>query len=212
MGLKIFHLILFITFSSCSSSSQSKKINQHTASNKYTKTKSLKPHNENSFVDSILVYTDTSNLNVVIENSLPKGGLKYSDTDGIEYIYAVFWTRITNRTDNTFSYTIEYPTDAFHLTQSPEKQFKLLIAPDTLVYGHEALFNYGLELDSFLAKSLGKATTLSMELDPGENIGFYIVTLFNEGVDGVLRTGLQIKDNRLLYRVNGEEFPCGIIH
>lgn len=53
-------------------------------------------------IDTKYVYSDPSGHNLIIENSLPRGGLKYTDPLGEVYVYAVFWTRIINETNNPF--------------------------------------------------------------------------------------------------------------
>jgi len=57
---------------------------------------------EDKYIDTRYEYSDAFGKNLIIENSLPKGGLKYTDPNGKEYIYAIFWTRMTNETDSPF--------------------------------------------------------------------------------------------------------------
>ena len=44
-----------------------------------------------------------------------------------------------------------------------------------------------------------------------ESSAFYVVTLFNKGVDGTLRTGLSLNGQNLFYRINDKEIHCGMI-
>ena len=61
--------------------------------------KPLTNHNE-TYIDTKYEYTDSTGRNLIIQNSFPKSGTHYTDPTGKGYIYAVFWTRIVNETDN----------------------------------------------------------------------------------------------------------------
>ena len=171
------------------------------------------PATGQTFIDTESKYTRSDVEGVIIQNSLPKGGLKYTDKKGKVYIYAVFWTRIINETDNPFTLTIDFPVDSLELASSAGRYFKLLVPSDTMTLEKEKLFNYGLtDLESFLNKNLGNKSTLKRTINPKESNAFYIVTLFNRGVDGTLRTGLSLKGENLFYRINDKEIHCGKIN
>jgi hypothetical protein len=163
-------------------------------------------------VDTRFVYTDSIGHALIIENSYPKGGLKYTDRMGEEYVYAVFWTRITNETNNPFEFKMDFSEDSYELPSSPGRLFKLLIPPDTMTSQKEPLFNYGLDLEKYLDNILINQAVLKRTVNPKSSNGFYIVTLFNIGVDGTLRTGLSIKEQKIFYRVNDKEIHCGNIN
>lgn len=164
-------------------------------------------------IDTESKYTRSDVKGVTIQNSFPKGGLKYTDNNGKVYVYAVFWTRIINETDNPFTLTIDFPADSLELASSAGRYFKLLIPSDTMTLEKEKLFNYGLsDLESFLNINLGKASTLNRTINPKESNAFYVITLFNRGVDGTLRTGLSLKGENLFYRINDKEVLCGKIN
>ena len=55
------------------------------------------------YIDTRFEYADDTGKYLIIENSLPKGGLKYTYPNGEEYVYAIFWARITNETANPFN-------------------------------------------------------------------------------------------------------------
>jgi hypothetical protein len=75
------------------------------------------------------------------------------------------------------------------------------------------LFNYGLtDLESFLDKTHNKSSSLKRTINPKESSAFYVVTLFNRGVDGALRTALSLKEQNLFYSVNDKEIHCGKIN
>ena len=158
-------------------------------------------------------YTDSIGKRLIIQNGLPRGGLKYTDPNGKVYVYAIFWTRIINETANPFRFTIDFPADSFELPSSLGRYFKLFLPSDTMTFEKEHLFNYGLpELKSFLDKGLQKASSLKRTINPKGSSAFYVVTLFNRGVDGTLRTGLSLKGQNLFYRINDKEIHCGKIN
>jgi hypothetical protein len=160
-------------------------------------------------VDTRYVYSDPSGHNLIIENSYPRGGLKYTDPLGEEYVYAVFWTRITNETNNPFEFEMEFSEDSYELKSSPGRFFKLFIASDTITPVKESLFNYGLDLEKYLDNNFRKQAYLVTTINPKDSSGFYVVTLFNQGVNGTLRTGLSINKEKLIYRINDKEIECG---
>jgi hypothetical protein len=163
-------------------------------------------------IDTKFDYIDSNGNLLTIENSLPRGGLKYTDFLGKEYVYAVFWTQITNETDSAFYFAIDFPENSYELPSSPDRHFKLLIPPDTMTLDKEPLFNYGLDLKFYLDNNLHKPSSLKRTIKPKSSNGFYVVTLFNKGVDGTLRTGLSIKEQNLFYKINDKEIYCGKIN
>ncbi len=163
-------------------------------------------------VDTRYVYSNPSGHNLIIENSYPRGGLKYTDSWGEEYVYAVFWTRITNETNNPFEFKMEFSEDSYELKSSPGRFFKLFIPSDTITSEKEPLFNYGLDLEKYLDNNFYKHGDLVRTINPKDSSGFYVITLFNQGVNGTLRTGLNIKEDKLTYRINDKEIECGNIN
>lgn len=158
-------------------------------------------------------YTDPAGKRLIIQNSFPRGGTKYTAPDGKVYGYTVFWTQIINETANPFELMIDFPADALELSSSAGSYFKLFLPSDTMTIEKEDLFNYGLpDLKPFLDKSLQKASSLKRTIHPKESGTFYVVTLFNRGVDGVLRAGLSLKGQYLFYSVNDKEIHCGKIN
>ncbi|AZQ63807.1 hypothetical protein EI427_16710 [Flammeovirga pectinis] len=163
-------------------------------------------------VDTKYVYSDPSGHNLIIENSYPRGGLKYTDPFGEEYVYAVFWTRITNETNNPFEFRMGFSEDSYELKSTPDRSFKLFIPSDTITPEKEALVNYGLDLEKYLDYNFRKQADLVRTINPKDSSGFYVVILFNQGVNGTLRTGLNIKEGKLIYRINDKEITCGNIN
>jgi hypothetical protein len=170
------------------------------------------PNLSEKYVDTKYAYTDSIGNRLVIQNSLPKGGLKYTDLTGKEYVYAIFWTRIINETASPFTLTINFPLDSYELPSSPGNYFKIFLPPDTMTPDKESSFNYGLAgLNFFLDYGLPKSS-LKRTINPKEWSTFYVVTLFDRGLNGTLRTGLSVKEQNLFYRVNDKEIHCGQIN
>lgn len=160
-------------------------------------------------VDTKFVYIDTNGQELIIENSYPRGGLKYTDPLGEDYVYAVFWTRISNETNNPFQLKMEFSENSYELLSSPDRIFKLFIPSDTVTVEKEQLFNYGLDLERYLDENFRKQVNLERTISPNSTSGFYVVTLFNQGVNGTLRTGLKINGAKLSYEVNDKTIDCG---
>lgn len=141
---------------------------------------------------------------------MPKGGLKYTDPNGMEYVYAVFWTRMTNATTDPVEFTIGFPSDSIEHPSSTNNYFKLFIPSDKMTAEKESLFNYGLtELESILDSGFHKSSSLQQTINPKESSTFYVITLFKSGINGTVRAGLSLKEQNLFYRINGKEIHCG---
>jgi hypothetical protein len=171
--------------------------------------KPLADYNE-KYIDTKYEYRDSSGMSLIIQNSLPKGGLKYTDFRGKTYVYAVFWTRIINETTNPFEFTIDIQQGSYELPSSPGNYFKLLLPSNTMTSDNEPLFNYGLtNLKFFLDYNLHKSFSLKRTINPKESGSFYVVVLFDQGLNGTLRTGLSLKEQDLFYRINDKEIRFG---
>jgi len=151
---------------------------------------------------------------LIVQNSLPKGGIRYVDHKGNEYIYAVFWTRIINETDNSIELKINFPLDSYEIPALPGKYYKTLIPSDTMTIQKIPLFNYGLaNLKTFFDKNINKPSSLKRTIQPKESTAFYVVTFRLIGGDkyGVLRTELSLKGQNLYYKIRDKEILCGSI-
>ena len=157
-------------------------------------------------------YTESNGARLIIQNSFPKSTINYTDPDGKKYIYAVFWTRIINETVNPLELTIDFPLDSFEIPPSSGNYMKLLLPSDTMTIDKEALSDYGLTLKSFLDNNRHKSSSLKRTINPKGSSAFYVVTLSNQGVGGILRTGLSLKEQNLFYRINDKEIHCGKIN
>lgn len=167
-----------------------------------------------SFIYTKYEYTDSVGKSLIIQNSFPKGGTKYTDSNGEKYVYAVFWTRISNETDNPLELKIDFPVNSYEIPSLPNKYFKIVVPPDTMTVEKESLFNYGLkDLNSFLDTDIHKSSSLKRTVKPKESTGFYVVLLSPiNGAHGTLRTGLNLKGQNLFYKINDKEIPCGNIN
>jgi hypothetical protein len=169
-------------------------------------------------------YADSMGKSIIMHNSFPKSGGSYTDPTGKKYVYAVFWTRITNETISPIGLTIDFPLDSFEIPSSSGNYIKLLLPSDTMTIDKEPLYDYGLSIKSFLDTCINKSYSLKRTINPKESTAFYVVTLSNKGVDGTLRTGLSLEGQNLIYKisayksisghplVNEKEIQCGSIH
>lgn len=160
------------------------------------------------------VYTDSNGGSLIIQNSLPKGGIRYTDSKGEIYVYAVFWTQISNETDKALELKIDFPPDSYEVPSLSGKYFKILIPKDTMTLEKVPLLNYGLtDLESFFDKNIDKASSLRRTISPKESSAFYVVALsLIKKVGGPLRTGLSLKGQNLYYKINNKEIQCGSIN
>ena len=170
-------------------------------------------------------YTDSAGKRLIIQNSVSWGGIKYTDPNGEVYVYAMFWTRIINETDNPLELKIDFPVDSHEVPSLPGKYYKILVPPDTMTFDKKSLFDFGLTgLKSFLDSSIHKSSSLKRTINPKESSGFYVVMLcLVEGAHGTMRTGLSLKGQNLFYRIKNDgsksntkssdkEINCGSIN
>jgi hypothetical protein len=190
-----------------------------------TKDTVISPGADEPNIHSKYEYADSIGKRLIIQNSFPRGGIKYTDSHGEVYVYAVFWTRIINETDNPLELKIHFPVDSYEVPSLPGKYYKILVPPDTMTLDKEPLFNHGLtDLEPFLDKSIHKSSSLKRIINPKESSGFYVVMLCPvEGAHGTMRTGLSLKGQDLFYRIKNDgsksntkssdkEIHCGSIN
>ncbi len=168
-------------------------------------------HNEKNF-HTKHEYTESNGARLVIQNSFPKSGINYTDPNGKKYAYAVFWTQIINETANPLELTIDFPLDSFAIPSSSGNYMRMLLPSDTMTIDKEPLYDYGLAIKSFLDNNRHKSFTLKRTINPKGSGTFYVVTLSNRGVDGMLRAGFSLKEQNLFYSVNDKEIHCGKIN
>lgn len=145
-------------------------------------------------------YADPMGKRLIIQNSLSRG-IQYIDPNGKKKNKVLFWTRITNETENPLELNIDFPVE-YEVPSLPGKYFKILLPPDTMTLYKEPLPDYGItDLKSFLDNNIHKPSSLKRTINPKESGGFYVAILFDEGVIGPFRTGLSIKGQNLIYKV-----------
>lgn len=156
-------------------------------------------------------YADSINKGVSIQNSYPKGGQKYTDPNGKEYVYVIFWTCVTNETASELELAIGFPIDSFTIPSSPDTKFNLYLPKEKMTLEKDPLFNYGLDLKSFLDRNIDKPSELLITISPNDSYLFYVIALSNRGVNGVVRAGFELQKQDLFYKINDYEISCGQI-
>ncbi len=150
-------------------------------------------------------YADSIGNRLIIQNSLPKGD-GYIAPNGKKYFRVIFWTKMINETNNTLEFKIDFPSDFYEVLELPGNYYKVFIAPDTMTVDKEPLNNYGFSgLNSFLDNNFDKPTSLRRTIYPNSASGFYVTILShstNIKSSGALRTGFNLKDQDLIYKVS----------
>jgi hypothetical protein len=214
-------ILLIIAIAGLFSCKQGSKLTQETVD--IGTSNSVKNLQNDKNISTKYEYADSKGGSLIILNGLPRGGVKYTDPNGDDYNYAVFWTQITNQTDNPLELKMDVPVDSYEVPALPGKYYKVLIPADSMTYENFPLFNFGL-IESFLDKSIDKSVSLKGTINPKGSIGFYFVILcLTEGAHGTGRTELRLKGQNLFYRINIDgtnsnskssdmEFLCGRIN
>lgn len=171
-------------------------------------------------------YADANGKLLIIQNSLPRGG-PYIDPNGKKYFRVMYWTQLTNETDNPLELKIDFPEDAYEVPGSPGDHYKILVPPDTVTTDKAQLYDYGMTgLKSFLDNNIHKPPPLQRTIHPKESSGFYVIflSLTTHITPGTtMRTGLNLKGQNLFYKISRyaskpglpliseTEVPCGSI-
>ena len=212
----IIPIIAILGFFSCKQ--ENKSTSDLADSEKLESTQSVKHQKSETadyakFIDTEYEYTDSMGKKLIIQNGLPKGGMEYTDPSGKKYSYRIFWTQIINETDNPFELSIKIPASSFVLQSSPSNYFKIFLPTEKMNLDKMSLSDYGLvDLEVVLDSILLKQASLQKTITTKETSLFYIVTLFNEEYEGVVRAGLSLRDDKLLYKVNDVEISSGKIN
>lgn len=156
-------------------------------------------------------YDDSLNTGITIQNSYPKGGLTYIAPNGKEYVYVVFWTCITNERDADLELSIDFPFESFTVPSSPNVNFNLYLPNEAMILEKEPLFDYGLDLKSFLDENIGKPSPLIKTIHPNTSYFFYVIALSDQRVEGVIRAGFELQNQKLIYKINTREINSGQI-
>ncbi|UKN02274.1 hypothetical protein K6119_01915 [Paracrocinitomix mangrovi] len=162
------------------------------------------------YIFSTYDYAYLSGKKLVVQNSVPKGGLKYT-TDNTNKFYAVFWSRIINETNHSFQLRMNFSADSSVLYTSPYTYFNLYLPSAKMKEVSLDEFNYGLDLKSFLDENINKPTELNRKVHSNESFSFYVVAVFNRGVQGTLRSEITLQDQSIYYTVNEKKMQIGSI-
>ena len=205
--------ILAITwFCSCGQTSHSETEKAAIKSEEKTSTKNDKKLSQKFDLERH-IYTDTtyaysSGKEITIQNSLPKGGsiepngTQYFDSIGKRYAFAVFWTRVINKTSTPLKFNINFPADSFAIFTPPNSYLKLFLPTDKLTYNKLPSYNYGLSgIKSFLDANFNKASKLHKTINPNEEHIFYVATLSYQ-TGGTPRAALILKEQDLYYKMS----------
>lgn len=206
------YALLLILVISTSCERQNKTANSKENVRSETKNTVASPGPSKEHIHIKYVYADPVGEHLIIENSFPKGGLRYTDPKGNVYVYAIFWTRITNETSHPFELAIDFPADSFELPAAAGSHFRILLPADTMTHKKEELFDYGLPVSRSLDKALQKPASLKKIIHPDESDMFYVVAISDKGSNNPLRTGLSLKGQDLFYKINDKEIYCGKIN
>ena len=188
--------LIFVFYTSCgqSQTSSPKETIKSDTKDIVTSTGSNEKHHTKS------EYIDSMGKRLIIQNSWSRG-IKYTDPNGKKENKVLFWTRITNETENPLELNIDFPVE-YEVPSLPGRYFKILLPSDTMTLDKEPLPDYGItDLKSFLDNNIHKPSSLKRTINPKESSGFYVAILFDSGVVGPFRTGLSIKGQNLFYKV-----------
>lgn len=165
------------------------------------------------YIDTRYVYNSANASQVIIENSLPKGGLDYTDNNGKTYVYTVFYSKITSTSDQPIQLTIDFPIENYTLPSSLSNAVKIILPHEEMTTDKVELFNYGLpDINTLLNDNIPDPTSLQLTIPSKGSRLFYVITLFNHGVEGTVRTGFSLIENTLYYRVNTLKIASGKLH
>jgi len=175
-----------------------------------TKDKVTSPGSNDPSIPTRYEYADSMGKRLIIQNSWSRG-IKYTDPNGKKENKVLFWTRITNETENPLELNIDFPVE-YEVPSLPDRYFKILLPSDTMTLDKEPLPDYGItDLKSFLDNSIHKPSSLKRTINPKESGGFYVAILFDSGVIGPFRTGLSIKGQNLFYKVTRIAGKQGVV-
>lgn len=168
----------------------------------------LVPEPESESLHTKHEFTDGSGNKVIVRNSYPRGGQWIKDVNGTRYIYAVFWSQVQNSTHQDLGLEIGFPNRSLFLSELPDRSFRILVPTDVYTKEKDALENYGLDVEKYMQSQIETGKQFMLTIKPGETRGIYFVVLFNKGIDGTLRAGLEFVNDKIQYRVNKSVFDC----
>ena len=164
------------------------------------------------FIHTRYTYPRSNQGELTIENSLPRGGLTYTAPNGKEYVYALFWTRIINETEDTLRLSLHLPMGVSNLPGPSLVGFRVLLPSESFDTKKVEQFNYGIsDIDATLDRLIDQEPSMQRVIAPNMEISFFAVTLFDRRIEGLMRNGLHLDGDSLSYRVNGTDLKCGTL-
>lgn len=147
-------------------------------------------------------YSETENNGVVIQNSFNRGG-PYTTNKYFNASHLVFFTRVSNETENPLELTVTFSADSIAIPGSPDTFLKLFLPPDTMTFDKRNSFDYGVKEFELIDQS----TLFQRQLDPTEDCLFNVVAIFYQtkadakNERGGNRAELVMKGQDLYYRM-----------
>jgi len=174
-------------------------------------------YSANNHIHTETNYTDPTGRGVIIQNGFPRGGGRVSDD--IDYGYAVFWSRVQNKTDSLIEIIINFPADSIIIFPSSNGHIKLLVPQDTMTMDKVSKFSYGLKnIKTIVENNFHQSSQIHRTIKPNEETIFYVVLLshFDLSDQVIRRTGLFLEGQDLFYRLSidassSKIIPCGKI-
>src|SRR5690349_594425 len=141
---------------------------------------------------------------ITIQGSVYRGGRYTDDASGKDFGHGIFWYRVVNETDAPLELTISF--DAFTMRPAPESFLKLFLPSDTMTLAKAMLYNYGVDVKSFLDVSFNDPTMLQRTIHPNEEFLFNIGMLYplSDGFN-FTRTELVLNGQDLFYKIKGTD-------
>ncbi len=156
-------------------------------------------------------YNNNFYQGITVQNSFPKGGLEYIAPSGKPYMYMVFFTVITNTSDQQLVLNLTMPTTAFSLPASPTIECNLYVPQEEMRLAMDGKFNYGLDVHSFLDTAIGNPSQLVKNIPPNTSYSFYMVLVTDQRIVGVVRTEMEFENEQVVYTVNHQKVQIGTI-
>lgn len=170
-----------------------------------------------NWIDNDIRYELSPGEFLHVQNSFPRGG-PYTNKQSETYGYGVFWTRMSNETGTHVEFEVALPVSQQPIPQEPDGFFQLFLPEETMEWPKQHELDYGLSnLEAVFESTVMQPKIIQKSLAPQEEFMFYTAMLFKLPDNGPVRTGIDIKDSNMFYRVSIDRYldtvyiPCGHI-
>lgn len=208
-------ILVSLTYS-CGQSVKSKNLNKTNGiSTSVVKNGTSETHtnliNQENYIHNFKQYKTPK---ILIENSYPKGGGR-TGPNGDRYGYGIFYSSIKNESDSTLKVSLKFPTMPTPMNNQANTQLNVFLSLDLWESKILDSLDYGIKDLSFFDNPQQGNRELIKTIKPNEKSYFYVAIQFNNATEGPVRTGLEIKDQEILYKVSYETknetvlIPCG---